>query len=73
MKYRAHVTNDPDAADAYKRLKKALGLAEWEPPSDAQRTAFDYAFIDPEYRFEKFLELAAKGCSMADCLKGARI
>ena len=71
VKYRAHVTNDPIANSAYMLFKKALGLALWEPPSDAQRTAFDMAYCG-NYDMNEFLRLAAAGRSMADCIEGAK-
>ena len=71
-RWRININRYPGALDAYNRFKKALGLPPWAPPSDSQRIAFDTVFDSPYFDFEKFLELAANGNKLADCMMGSR-
>lgn len=53
---RININGDPMTAEAYRRFKKALGLPDFVPPSDAERKMFDNAFLDPQVDFENFLQ-----------------
>ena len=53
---RTNINGDPMTAEAYRRFKKALGLPDFVPPSDAERNMFDKAFLDPCVDFEMFLQ-----------------
>ena len=39
-----NIYTDQTAREAYSKYKQALGLVNFEPMSDAQRIAFDYAY-----------------------------
>ncbi len=62
---------DPVARDAYQRYCKALGLAIGDPPSDAQRTAFDYAYTQA-LDFNAFLDNLTRGNSLRESYIAAR-
>ena len=71
-KYRINVNTHPGALEGYNRFKKAFGLPYWAPPSDGQRLAFDVVFDNPNYDFERFLELAESGNKLAECMRLSR-
>lgn len=62
---------DQVARDAYQRYKRALGLAIWEPMSDAQRIAFDYAYTQA-LDFNAFLQNLAQGKNLRESYISAR-
>ena len=70
--WRININKDAGALEAYNRFKKAAGLAPWEPPSDLQRYIFDQVFNNPEYDFDKFLELLPSGRKIVECLMQSR-
>lgn len=71
-KWRAHLTRDPGAEEGYQRFKKAIGLPPWAPPSDSQRLVFDTVFNNEHFDFDRFLELAASGEKIAECMRKSR-
>ena len=66
-----NIYTDQIARSAYQRYKQALGLAVWEPMSDAQRTAFDYAYTQTG-DFNAFLGNLTQGKNLRESYIAAR-
>ena len=66
-----NIYTDQVARNAYMRYKQALGLAVWEPMSDAQRTAFDYAYTQA-LDFNAFLDKLTQGKTLRESYIAAR-
>jgi len=67
-----NIYTDKAAYDAYLEYKKALGLVSFEPLSDPQRIAFDYAYAAPEVDFAKFLRNITQGMTVRKSYIAAR-
>lgn len=66
-----NIFTDVVARDAYRQYKQALGLAVWEPMSDAQRIAFDYAYTQTG-DFNAFLKNLSDGNTLRESYIAAR-
>lgn len=66
-----NINADPAAQAAYWKYKQALGIAAFEPMSDAQRTAFDYAYTQA-LNFDAFLQNLTHGKTLRESYIAAR-
>lgn len=66
-----NINADAAAREAYWKYKQVLGLAVFEPMSDAQRTAFDYAYTQTG-DFDAFLDNLTQGKNLWESYIAAR-
>lgn len=62
---------DPVAREAYWKYRRVLGLVSFEPMSDAQRIAFEYAYTQTG-NFNAFLDNLTQGKNLRESYIAAR-
>ena len=66
-----NIYTDHAAREAYWKYKQALGLVSFEPMSDAQRIAFDYAYTQTG-DFNAFFDNLTQGKNLRESYIAAR-